>query len=85
MWTWIAKLLGHSTGPPAPRPNPANTADLTRPPHESSGTPEDSPAPDTSEPAAVPPAPAQPADAGNPPRLPYPIPAPSRNGTHARH
>lgn len=54
----------------------------TRPPAESSGVPEDDPIP--KQPAAEPPAlAASDQDEVEPVRLPFPVPAPSRNGTHA--
>lgn len=83
MWIWIAKFFGHMPDPPERCPNTPEAGDTPAPESESSGVPEDSPAPQQPSAEPVPAAPGQ--GEVKPVRFPYPVSAPSRNGTHARH
>lgn len=83
MWRWIVTISGilggQSNGSRAVR----DDRDMPPVPTESSGTPEDSPVPNPQKVPAKGPVPDAPAhDEVNPARFPYPVPAPSRNGTH---
>lgn len=84
MWRFIAKLFGRPREP-VPDGRTEGVTEAPSPSSESSGTPEDSPVPGTPDPAFVPAAPAGSTEPHKPPRPLYPLPVPSRNGTHTHH
>lgn len=85
MWTWIAKFFGHMPDPPERCPNTLEATDTPAPESVSSGIPGDSPTSDAPESAAEPVSNAPDQVEAKPVRFPYPVPIPSRNGTHASH
>jgi hypothetical protein len=85
MWRFIAMLLGLPSERKAVGPSKEAEGASFLSPHESPGTPEDSPAPAPQQPPAEPVPDTLDQGEAKPVRFPYPVPAPSRNGTRTRH